>query len=149
MYKFMFPFLIIVLLASCSEAQQNTDVSATEQDQSTMSKAENSVAETVDAERFAELMENPETVTILDVRTDREVEKGKIPGAVQIDFYDNDFREKIAELPKDKPVLVYCAVGGRSSNAMQLLKSVGVTSVYNLDGGFDAWKQSDMPIENK
>lgn len=149
MYKFMFPFLIIVLLASCSEAQQNTEVSATEQDQSTMSKVENSVAETVDAERFAELMENPETFTILDVRTDREVEQGKIPGAVQIDFYDNDFREKIAELPKDKPVLVYCAVGGRSSNAMQLLKSVGVTSVYNLEGGFDGWKKSDMPIENK
>ena len=149
MNKFIFPFLIIVLLASCSEAQQKRDASAKEQDQSTLNKTANSVAESVDANRFAELMKNPESVTILDVRTDREVEKGKIPGAVQIDFYDDDFREKIAELPKDKPVLVYCAVGGRSTNAMQLLKSAGVTSVYNLEGGFDIWKKLDMPIEIK
>lgn len=147
MNKLIFPFLIIVLLASCSEAQQNTDASTKEQDQSTLSKTTTSVAESVDADRFADLMKNPESVTILDVRTDREIEKGKIPGAVQIDFYDDNFREKIAELPKDKPVLVYCAVGGRSTNAMQLLKSVGVTSVYNLEGGFDSWKKLDMPIE--
>lgn len=149
MNKLMLPILIIVLLASCGEAQQSTDVSAPKQDQTNNNQPESPVVESVDPVRFAELMEDPDAVTILDVRTDREVEKGKIPGAIQIDFYDNDFREKIAELPKDKPVLVYCAVGGRSTNAMHLLRSAGVTRVYNLEGGFDAWKKGDMPIENK
>jgi len=147
MYRLMLPFLIVTLLAACGEAQQSGADSSPQRDQATYIQPENSAAETVELDKFAELMEDRDAVTILDVRTDREFEAGRIPGAVQINFYDNNFRDQIDQLDKDKPVLVYCAVGGRSTNAMHLLKSVGVVSVYNLEGGFDNWKKQDMPIQ--
>ena len=68
-----------------------------------------------------------------------------IPSAKHIDFYDPNFANLVAELPKDKPVMVYCAAGGRSSQAMDKMKGMGFMEVYNLNGGFRAWSSAGMP----
>jgi rhodanese-related sulfurtransferase len=88
-----------------------------------------------------------EKAQILDVRTKQEWnEDGYIQGARLVDFYAKDFLEQVAKLDKTKPVLVYCAVGGRSSRAAKKLMDGGFTKVYNLTGGIYQWQTDGMPL---
>lgn len=88
-----------------------------------------------------------EKAQILDVRTKQEWnEDGFIPGALLIDFYAKDFEEQLSKLDKNRPVIVYCAVGGRSSKAAKKLKDAGFAKVYNLSGGIYQWQSDGMPI---
>jgi rhodanese-related sulfurtransferase len=84
--------------------------------------------------------------TLLDVRTPEEVVHGKIPGAINMDFYEDDFKKQLKSLDKNKPVYVYCASGGRSGDAAEMMSEMGFTKVYNLEGGFKAWKAAGMPV---
>lgn len=82
------------------------------------------------------LAENP---LLLDVRMDKEAEKfGTIPGSVLIPL--NDLREKIAEIPRDKPIMIFCQVGLRGYIAERMLKQHGFTRVKNLCGGYKTYK---------
>lgn len=78
---------------------------------------------------------------ILDVRTEDEVSKGKIPGAINIDIYTGQaFIYNLEELNKEKNYYVYCAAGGRSANACNIMKELGFKNAYNLIGGFSEWE---------
>lgn len=77
---------------------------------------------------------------IIDVRTDMEVEEGKIPGAIQCNLqYSSQFMEQINALDPDKNYYVYCRSGGRSVQACMLMNAVGIKNTYNLLGGITAW----------
>lgn len=76
---------------------------------------------------------------ILDVRTADEVSQGAIKGSEHIDFYSEDFMEQVSKLDKNKPVYIYCAAGGRSSEAMGKMSAAGFRELYNLKGGYRAW----------
>lgn len=82
---------------------------------------------------------------VLDVRTPEEVAAGKIAGAIAIDFYGSDFLAKAKELPKDREILVYCAVGARSAEAAEMLAKEGFAGVYHLGGGIRAWTAAGLP----
>jgi len=92
---------------------------------------------------FKQQMEK-EPGTVLDVRTPQEVAEGVISGAVNINLFDEDFSDRAAKLDKNKPVYVYCKVGGRSANAAGQLVGMGFKEVYNLTGGMDAWKAAGL-----
>lgn len=94
---------------------------------------------------FQEKIAQKDEVLLLDVRTMKELEKGMIPGASHIDFYNKDFKQLIGSIDKDKQVYLYCASGGRSSEAANILRSMGYQNVYNLEGGFIAWKLAGLP----
>lgn len=79
-----------------------------------------------------------DSVTILDVRQPREYEAGHIPGAQLIPL--PQLKDRRDEIDPDKPILVYCAVGGRSRVAAQQLGGGDYPEVYNLSGGFKAWQ---------
>jgi len=79
---------------------------------------------------------------ILDVRTPGEISKGAIKQSIAIDFFDDDFEAKVEKLDKSKPIYIYCAVGGRSGEAMEMMNKKGFKEVYNLAGGYNAWKKS-------
>ena len=83
---------------------------------------------------------------VLDVRTPNEIAQGKIGDATEIDFYEDDFIQKASKLPKDQPIYVYCAAGGRSSKAANMLLEQGFTKVYNLDGGIGSWNQNGFEL---
>lgn len=83
---------------------------------------------------------------ILDVRTPQEVVQGHIPNASTINFYDADFAQKTQLIQKDKAVYVYCRSGGRSSKAADMLVKQGQAKVYNLLGGYGAWRSADKPV---
>ena len=85
------------------------------------------------------MVENEEgAYTLLDVRQPKEYEQAHIPGAKFIPL--PLLHDKVSELDKEKPVIVYCAIGGRSRVAAQLLSGLGFKEVYNLKGGIKAWE---------
>lgn len=79
------------------------------------------------------------TVTILDVRTPQEFSEGHIQGAQLIPVYDLSNRiQELARL-KNRPILVYCHTGNRSTTASQMLNKNGFKKISNLKGGIRAW----------
>jgi rubrerythrin len=76
---------------------------------------------------------------LLDVRQPKEYEQGHMPGAKLIPI--GDLERRLAELDRDTPIIVYCATGGRSRIAAQMLAGKGFGKVYNLSGGIKAWKR--------
>jgi rhodanese-related sulfurtransferase len=78
-------------------------------------------------------------MTMLDTRTDKEYKQGHIPGAIHIEL--SEVGNKAKKLRKDKDLLVYCQNGNRSIWAIKRLMGMGFTSLYNLKGGYSAWKR--------
>lgn len=90
------------------------------------------------------LIETRQDLLLVDVRSPEEFQGGSLPGATLIPFWD--FAKGRFDLPKDKPILLVCAVGGRSLACGQLLASKGYREVYNLKGGLDAWAEQRVPL---
>ncbi|MDD1649381.1 MAG: rhodanese-like domain-containing protein [Methylococcaceae bacterium] len=82
---------------------------------------------------------------LLDVRTPQEFQQARIAGAHLIPI--DQFMQRVGELPQDRPILVYCAVGSRSAQVFSFLARRGYTEVYNLDGGIYAWAAKGYPVE--
>lgn len=82
--------------------------------------------------------EPAESFVLLDVRQPREYERDHIAGAVFVPL--PELADRLDELPRDRPVIAYCAVGGRSSMAARFLAARGFDEVYNLTGGIEAWQ---------
>jgi rhodanese-related sulfurtransferase len=78
-------------------------------------------------------------MVLLDVRTDKEYEQGHIPGAVHVPL--SDVGDKIKKLKKDKEIVVFCQNGNRSIWAIKRLMGMGYKNLYNLKGGYSAWKR--------
>ena len=74
---------------------------------------------------------------IVDVRTPDEFRDGAYPGAKNIPL--SDLGQRMGEIPKDKPVVLYCLSGARSSSAARALKQAGYTDIVNAGG------LADMP----
>lgn len=83
----------------------------------------------------------------LDVRTREEHAFGAIPGSVNIPL--DELRGRIGELPRDKEIYIYCAVGLRGYLALKILTGHGFTHVKNLSGGYKTYATATAPIENK
>jgi len=83
---------------------------------------------------------------LLDVRERSEWDAGHAPGAVHIPY--ENLRERTHELPLDRPVLIYCASGIRSSLAASMLESSG-RDVANVRGGFTAWRNAKLPVSHE
>lgn len=91
-----------------------------------------------EAEAF--MQQRPEgSYTLLDVRQPLEYEEAHLPGARLIPL--PKLLDSIDDLDPSKPVVAYCAVGGRSRMAAQLLINQGFADVYNIVGGIQAWDQ--------
>lgn len=80
----------------------------------------------------------PDAVTVLDVRQDWEYEEFHLPGAVHLPLAD--LEDRMGEVPRDKPLVIYCHSGRRSAAAASLLASEGHPDVTNMLGGIMAWK---------
>ena len=87
-------------------------------------------------------------VQVLDVRTFKEYNTGHIKNALQADWTNSSqFSDRIQYLNKDKPVYIYCLVGGRSTAAADWMRKDGFKNVVELIGGINAWKQAEKPLE--
>ena len=106
------------------------------------------VARDISDAELLTLMANRPDLLLIDVRTDQAWEQGHIPGAAFLDFLEDDFEERAFALPKDRPIAVYCAAGGRSEDAMIKMKKAGFRELYNLRGGFYGWEDAGRDVSN-
>jgi rhodanese-related sulfurtransferase len=89
--------------------------------------------------------ENPDLI-IIDVRTPAEFDSGHIENAFNIDRNSEGFQEELDALDKDKTYLVYCKMGSRSADALDIMRQLGFMEVYNMLGGIDQWQADELPI---
>ncbi len=83
-------------------------------------------------------------ITLVDVRTREEFELGTIPGAINIPL--EELRERMKELPMERPVYLFCSVGLRGYLASNILKDNGYRDVRNLIGGLKTYDTSTMQL---
>ena len=130
--KFLFVFLWVFITAVTAHAQ-----------------AQEVEIRDVSVAKFKSAMDSLDGEVLIDLRTPEELEKGKIPGAIVIDFFGSDFEPAIAALDKSKVYLLYCAAGGRSGETAELMSKMGFRKIYNLESGFNGWVKEKMPVERK
>jgi len=80
----------------------------------------------------------------IDVRTPQEYAEGHLKDAVLIPLQELEAR--MAEVPKDKQVYLYCRSGRRSAEAAGILAKAGYTNIENVLGGIQAWQAADYPV---
>lgn len=83
-------------------------------------------------------------VMLVDVRTPEESALSAVPGAVNIPL--DDLRERMGEIPKDRPIYLFCEVGLRGYLASNILKGHGYKDVRNLIGGLKTYKAATPPV---
>lgn len=100
----------------------------------------------VDAAGARKLLKDNKVV-ILDLRTPEEFAAGHLQGAKLINFKARDFQKQLSELDRAKTYLVHCAVGGRSTKALETFTKLEFKAVVHLDGGIQAWQAAGAPVE--
>lgn len=81
---------------------------------------------------------------LLDVRTPEEFASGHIQGAVNISV--ETLRQRLNEVPREQPIIVYCRSGNRSAQAASILAQANYTDIHDL-GGINAWVAQGYPVE--
>lgn len=76
---------------------------------------------------------------LLDLRTPPEFDEGYIPGAIMVNFLENDIDQQLSMLDKNKTYFLYCTQGARSMKCVDKMKALGFTKLYNLIGGYEAY----------
>ncbi len=127
--------LILISLFAVSLAQASDDV----QDSVT-------AIEVNDAREF---VAQHEDAVILDVRTPVEYKMSHITGSVNVNVQDESFDDMVIALDPNKTYIVHCTknpADGRSSRALETLRSLGFTHLYSLEGGYVAWTDAELPV---
>jgi len=88
-------------------------------------------------------MDGREPFELIDVREAFEYEIARIDGAKLIPL--GEIAERADELPRERPIVVHCHSGQRSAQAVRLLQQRGFATVFNLEGGIDAWSDQIDP----
>lgn len=103
-------------------------------------------ANVLNANDFEKKILTEKNLQLIDVRTPEEFQQGFIKGAQNINIYNSNFEQEINKLDKTKPVYIYCRSGRRSSNAAQILSKNGFKTIYDLQGGINAWISSNKSL---
>jgi len=125
-------FGLLLLMANCTPAEKK--------------EATDSEVVALSPRDFKSTLASKPDAILVDVRTPDEFSEGIIEGAINIDFKDPSFGEKINALDKSKPYFLYCLSGKRSGDAAKQMDSVGFKSIYMLEGGFKDWKNAGLEI---
>ena len=138
-------FAIVALVAACGGDSSDDDTS----DAGASDSAADGVRVVSVDTAAATLEDPPEGLVVLDVRTTEEIVDARITDdATIIDFYEDDFEDRIAELDRDAPYLLYCRSGNRSGQTRTLMEQLGFTNVADVDGGILAWQEGGQPVES-
>ena len=92
-----------------------------------------------------QMIDSRKDLLLVDVRGSEELSEGYIEGSTLIPLWD--ILKGKQRPPKDKPILLICAVGGRSLALGKLMTKNGWPEIYNLKGGISAWKDAKLPVK--
>ena len=92
-------------------------------------------------EDFLKKLESEDSPQLIDVRTPQEFKTGSILNAKNLNILDGTLENKLGDLDKTKPIYVYCAKGGRSNKAANLLEKQGFTTIIDLKGGYSDYSK--------
>ena len=129
--------LAAILLMACnqpSKSEQSAEINS------------QSAIELVSVAQVAERLSHDATI-VLDIRTAKEFEAGRIRGALNIDYFAEDFKQRIDALDKSSTYIVHCESGGRSGRSMEIFQALGFQNILHLKSGFSGWQQAGLPIE--
>ena len=126
----------LLLLAACG-GQETAAPVVEEIDLTTL-------GDSVDVDTVNALKDNA-GVFLIDVREPDEYAAGHIPGITLIPM--GEVAARLAELPRDKEIIVTCRTGNRSGQVADLLREQGFTNVHNMNGGIVAWEEAGYPVE--
>lgn len=131
MKKFIIPILLVLLFAfqSCGDIKQGE-------------------VEMISPVDVYSAVYGEDSLQLIDVRTHDEYKVSHLKNAQNICVTSDDFKKKVATLDKQKPVYVYCKKGGRSAEAATILKEMGFTKVYDLQGGITSWEKEGLETVN-
>ena len=135
-FALLVAMLTLSLLAACGGQEAAAPV-VEEIDLTTL-------ADSVDVDTVHAIKDNP-GVFLLDVREPAEYAAGHIPGITLIPM--GEVAARLAELPRDKEIVVTCRTGNRSGQVADLLREQGFTNVHNMSGGIVAWEEAGYPVE--
>lgn len=103
--------------------------------------------EIIDASKVEKLRKEMPTLAVVDLRTQAEIaQTGRMEGAQIMDISGPDFEKKLGQLDKCKPVMVYCAAGGRSARAAEIMQKKGFSKIYDYTGGMSDWLAQNKPV---
>ena len=148
MVRICLPSLLLAcsLMTACSKSQPTAGGDG----HAVSETATDAVMEDVDAAQFQRLMVELDGALLLDVRTPEEWAEGHLAGAAHKDYWgDDDFDAAMNSIPRDRPVLVYCAGGGRSGLTAEELNKAGHLEVYNLEDGITGWQDAGLQVTTR
>jgi phage shock protein E len=117
----LFIYLSLLLVFSCQQNQKEISKVATK--------------------KFIKEYEQNNTAILIDVRTPEEYLGGYIDGALNFDIYSKSFKDDISYIDTTKTIFLYCRSGKRSNSAAHILKDMGFKKIYDLKGGYLAYKE--------
>ena len=104
----------------------------------------------LNAADFSKSTAGVDSIQLLDVRTAGEYNTGHLKNSLQADWNDKkEFTRRLSFIDKSKPVYVYCLSSGRSSAAAKEMALMGYEKIYVLEGGLNAWRAANKPLEGK
>jgi phage shock protein E len=92
----------------------------------------------------ATLIKNTKNLQLIDVRTPGEFADGHVAGAKLIPV--QEIENRLSEIDKQKPVLLYCRSGHRSGSALKILHEHGYAGAKHVEGGIKAWQAAGLPV---
>lgn len=88
-------------------------------------------------------------ILLLDVRSEADFRKEHIPGAQSLPLNSEAFEEFLRKPLPEAQILIYCASGKRSRQALERFREAGITNAADLSGGISAWKRAGYPLEGE
>lgn len=127
-FKYMYNALILLFVltfSACKPSAQETPAVI--------------INERIGLSEAKDLMKNEKNLKIIDVRTPEEFNNGHLEKAVNIDFRNPGFESKISALDRDEAYLIYCKSGGRSGQALEIMKELDFKNVKEMRDGYSAY----------
>jgi len=142
--------LLFFTVMACSGEQPSSEKrpeSVVTQKVASIDKKESiaNVFRTISSQEAQALMSTRKDLMVVDLRESKELRQGYIAGSKLIPM--STIAKGTSSLPADKPLLLICAVGGRSYAVGRYLAGKGYPEIYNLKGGVSAWKQAGLPLQ--
>lgn len=136
-------YLLCALLMLTCQSQDKSDTSQSDRSQQealTKPDAQQSSVIDINIPFFMKVTKNNPDAVVMDVRTPEEIAEGKIRGAMEIDYYSEDFKQQLDTLDRDNMYYIYCRSGNRSRKAAEMMQEMGFKKVFNLEGGYTAYE---------